>query len=67
MPLYEVALIKMPTKKESADGAKEELILPPTPKLAPDDRTASVMVLVENAAKTGADLSQIQVLVRPFA
>lgn len=67
MPLFEVALIKKPTKKEAEEGGKEVLLLAPTPVIASDDRSASVQVLVENTEKTGKDLSQIHVLVRPFA
>jgi hypothetical protein len=67
MPLFELALIKQPTKKEAEDGKLEELILPPTPVLAKDDRAAALQAILNNKDKVGTDISQVQVLVRPFA
>lgn len=67
MPLFEVALIKRPTKKEEEDGKFEELILPPSPVIARDTQAAAVQAVASNADKVGKDLAQVQVLVRPFA
>jgi len=67
MPLFEVALIKQPTKKEAEEGAQEQLILAPSPVIARDSQAAAVQAVAKNADKVGTDLSQVQVLVRPFA
>jgi hypothetical protein len=65
--LYEVALIEKPTKKEQEDGKVERLILPPTAVIASDDRSAGVQAVMQNKDKIDADLSRVEVLVRPFA
>lgn len=67
MPLYEVALIENPTKKEAEDGKHETLVLAPTPVIAGDDKSAGVQAVVQNKDKLPSDLSRVQVLVRPFA
>jgi membrane peptidoglycan carboxypeptidase len=67
MPLYEVALIQAPTKKESEDGAAEKLILAPTAVIASDDKAAAVQAVAANKDKVPADLNRVTVLVRPFA
>jgi len=65
--LYEVALIKRPTKKEAEDGQEETLILPPTPVIAVDERSAGVRaVMSQKAAIQDGDLARVEVLVRPF-
>lgn len=66
MPLYEVALIERPTKKEQEDGKSEKLILPPTPVLAKDDRSAGFQAVIEHKDKIAVDLQRVEVLVRPF-
>jgi|TARA_Y100000034_G_scaffold95488_1_gene116020 hypothetical protein len=45
MPLFEVALIEKPTKKEAEDGEIEKLILSPTPVLARDDQAAFIQAV----------------------
>lgn len=65
--LFEVALIKTPTKKEQEDGKAEELILAPTAVIASDDKAAAVQAVAQNKDKVPSDLSRVQVLVRPFA
>jgi len=65
--LYEVALIQKPTKNEAEDGKQEELILPPTPVIACDDKAAGVKAVLDNKDKITVDLSRVTVLVRPFA
>lgn len=67
MPLYEVALIERPTKKELEDGQQEKLILAPTAVIASDDRSAGVQAVLQNKDKIQGDLSRVTVLVRPFA
>lgn len=65
--LYEVALIEKPTHKELEEGGVERLILPPTPVIAKDDKSAGVQAVMQNKDKITGDLSRVEVLVRPFA
>lgn len=64
--LYLVALIQKPSKKEQEDGKQETLILAPTPVIARDDKSAAVQAVAANKDKITADLSDVEVLVRPF-
>jgi len=65
--LFEVALIKKPTKKQAEEGAIEELIMAPQPVIARDDKGAAIKAVVENKDKIKVDLALVEVLVRPFA
>ena len=48
MPLYEVAVVEMPTKKAVEEGVGvEKLIVPPTPVIASDERSAAVIAMME--------------------
>jgi hypothetical protein len=65
--LYLVALIKKPTKKQEEDGKQEELILAPTPVIARDDKSAAVQAVSNSKDKIAdTDLSNVEVIVRPF-
>lgn len=64
--LYLVALIQKPTKKEEEEGKQESLILAPTPVIARDDKAAAIKAVSENSSKINGDLSNVEVLVRPF-
>lgn len=64
--LYLVALIQKPTKKEEEEGKQESLILAPTPVIAKDDKSAAVQAVAANKDQISADLSNVEVLVRPF-
>jgi hypothetical protein len=66
MPLYEIALIQNPTKKEAEDGKVAVIILPPTAVIATDDRAAAVIAVANNRDKITGELSRVEVLVRPF-
>ena len=66
MPLFEVAIIEKPTKKEAEEGATEKLVFGPTPVIARDAQSAVVVALLgEN--KPTVDMNKAEVLVRPFA
>ena len=68
MPLFEVALIKHPTKKEREDGGLETLVMEPTAVLARDQQSAGVQAVLKKSAEIDdADMSRVEVLVRPFA
>lgn len=66
MPLYTVAIIKRATKKEAENGKLETLILAPTTVVARDDKSASLQALLDNKDSIGTDVSDVEVLVRPF-
>jgi hypothetical protein len=65
--LYEVAILQTPTENEQKEGKGETLILAPTPVVATNDRAAGVKAVLDNKDKITADLSRVNVLVRPFA
>ncbi len=65
MPLFEVDIVKKPTKKDAEDGAVEELVLAPTPVIARDSQGAGIAAVVKADLKI--DLQRCEVLVRPFA
>ena len=65
--LYEVAMIQKPTKKESEEtNAQEKLIFGPECVIAKDDRMAAVAAIAQAKEKVPSDLSNVEVLVRPF-
>lgn len=64
--LFLVALIQKPTKAEEENGKQESLVMPPTPVIARDDKSAAVKAVAENKDKITTDLSNVEVLVRPF-
>lgn len=64
--LFLVALIQKPTKKEEEEGKQETLILAPTAVIARDDKSAAVQAVATNKDKISADLSKVEVIVRPF-
>jgi hypothetical protein len=66
MPLFEVAVIEHPTKKEMEDGAVEKLVFGPTAIIAKDPQAAGVGAIL-GAKDTSFDPQKIEVLVRPFA
>jgi hypothetical protein len=68
MPLFEVAIIKKPTKKESEEGTGvEELLFGPKAVLARDGQTAAIAAVTGKDAPVGLDMARAEVLVRPFA
>lgn len=68
MPLFEVAIIQQPTKKETEEGTgKEVLLFGPKAVLARDAQTAAIAAVTGTDAPQGLDMGRAQVLVRPFA
>ena len=67
MPLFEVAIIQRPTKKEEEDGAVEKLLLDPTWVIAKNQDMAVAQAL-RRAVKTLTDeqMDRAEGLVRPF-
>lgn len=68
MPLFEVAIIRKPTKKEVEEGTGQEgLVLAPTPVLARDPNSAVIAAVTKDGGIQGFDANKCEVLVRPFA
>lgn len=67
MPLFEVAIVKKPTKKEiEEDGAVEELVFGPKAVVARDAQGAAIAAVMSGDAPK-IDMNKAEVLVRPFA
>ena len=64
MPLFEVAIIELPTEEEKKNGKFETLIAGPKSVIA---RTGQVAALGLIKELDGVDLNRLEVLVRPFA
>ena len=68
MPLYEVAILEVPTKKEIEEGTGEEkLVLGPKCCVAKEPQAAAIKCVLENVGEVSKiDKSRMAVLVRPF-
>lgn len=66
MPLFEVAILEKPTKKELEDGASEKLVFGPKAVVARDGQAAAIAAVMGEGAPKGIDMSRAEVLVRPF-
>ena len=64
--LYEVAVVKIPTKEEKKKGKKEELLVSPKAVIADNDQ-AVLLTIGKEAKLESVDLNYVEVLVRPFA
>jgi len=67
MPLFEVAILTKPTKKESEEGQTEKLVFGPKAVVARDQQGAAIAAVMGDGAPTGIDMNKAEVLVRPFA
>lgn len=68
MPLFEVAILKVPTEKEEEDGKKEELVFNPKFVVAATGQSAAQNIFIKEAASLADyDVDTLEVLVRPFA
>jgi hypothetical protein len=68
MPLFEVAIIQKPTRKEIEEGTgSEKLLFGPTAVLARDNQAAAITAVTGTGAPVGLDMARAEVLVRPFA
>lgn len=66
MPLYQIAVVSMPSKKDIEEGISENLIYwTEKPICAKNEQAALFGVAMSDALK-GADLNKIQVIVVPF-
>ena len=67
MPLFEIAILLKPTKKEAEDGGTEKLIFGPKPVLARDEQAAGFAALMGESVPRDLDMNRAEVLIRPFA
>lgn len=67
MPLFEIAIIEKPTKKEAEDGAIERLVFGPEPIIASDEQSAGIAAVMNTTKEIKLDQTRMVVLVRPFA
>lgn len=66
MPLFEVAILELPTSKEQEDGKTERLVLGPIAVVAADTQSAAIAAVMDSPEKVEIDRTRMQVLVRPF-
>lgn len=66
MQLFEYAIIKHPTEKESDKGKKAEIVVDVRTVLASDQQKATLLAAREIPANMVDDLDNIVVVVRPF-
>lgn len=67
MPLFEVAIIEKPTKKDAEEGASEKLVFGPRAVVARDSQSAAIAAVMDGGVPSGLDRQRMEVLVRPFA
>ena len=67
MPLFEVAMLESPTKKEAEEGKAERLVFGPRAVVANDAQSAAIAAVMDEGNATNVDRSRMQVIVRPFA
>src|SRR5260370_26626391 len=65
MPLFEVAIIEKPTRKEAEEGAIDKLVYGPKPAIAKDNQCAVVVALL-GEHRPQVDMNRAEVMVRPF-
>jgi hypothetical protein len=66
MPLFEVAIIEEPTKKEAEDGATEKLVFGPKAIMARDQQSAGIAAVLDTKNALSINKDKMKVLVRPF-
>jgi hypothetical protein len=67
LPLFNVAIIRKPTKKEIEEGTGEEgLVLAPTAVIARDANSAVIAAVTKDGGVKGFDPNRCEVLVQPF-
>jgi hypothetical protein len=67
MPLFEVAILEKPTKKEAEEGATEKLVFGPKAVVARDTQGAAVAAVMSQTGQVTIDMNRAEILVRPFA
>ena len=64
MPLYEVAILELPTKAEAEEGKVEKLVFGPEPVVANDPQNAGIVAT--QGKSLSIDWNRAKVLIRPF-
>ena len=64
MPLFEVAILEKPTKKEAEEGKCETLVFGPKAIVAKDSQTAAILAAMDSKLTIAQD--RMEVLTRPF-
>ncbi len=67
MPLFEIAILQKPTKKEAEDGAAERLVYGPKCVVARDSQSAGIAAVLDGDRPTDIEITRCEVIVRPFA
>lgn len=69
MPLFEVAILEKPTKKEVEEGTgKERLVFGPKAVVAHDGQSAAIAAVLDGeGVPKDVSRERMEVLVRPFA
>jgi hypothetical protein len=67
MPLFEVAILEKPTKKEAEEGASERLVFGPKAVVARDNQSAAIAAVMGEEVPKDIARERMEVLVRPFA
>lgn len=68
MPLFEVAILQKPTKKELDEGSgTEKLLFGPKAVVARDGQSAAIAAVTGPDAPKDLDMTRAEVQVRPFA
>lgn len=67
MPLFEVAILEKPTKKEAEEGASEKLVFGPKAVVARDSQSAAIAAVMDGGVPKELDRQRMEVVVRPFA
>lgn len=67
MPLFEVAILQRPTKKESEEGAIEKLVFGPKCVVSRDEQSAAIEAVMDGDVPRDMERSRMEVLIRPFA
>jgi hypothetical protein len=66
MPLFEVAILEQPTKKDAEEGKVEKLVFGPKCVVAKDIQSAGIAAVMDEK-QIEVERSRMTVLVRPFA
>jgi F420-dependent methylenetetrahydromethanopterin dehydrogenase len=68
MPLFEIAILETPTRKDAEEGATEKLVFGPVYVVAKDGQSAAMRAVLDNTEKMASvNKDRMQVLCRPFA
>ncbi len=67
VPLYEIAILQKPTKKEIDEGTgTEQLVFGPKAVVARDEQAAVLSAIMGNGSTPNIDITRAEVLIRPF-